>query len=76
MTFKGCKYLDFNQEDYSCELVGISNHLGWERFDIDGRLQLCQMCKLRGRLNHPEACIGKKNAMCPDYDEVDVKVNY
>lgn len=70
IKFKGCKHLDFNQENYTCELVGISNHVGWERRDPEGNIQLCQFCKLRGRLNHPEGCIGKENAMCNDYEEV------
>lgn len=33
--------------------------------------KLCQFCKLRGRLNHPEGCIGKENAMCNDYEEIE-----
>lgn len=74
MNFKGCKYLDFNQEKYTCELVNISGHLGWERKTFDGDMQLCQMCKLRGRLNHPESCVGKGNAMCSDYDEIDFHI--
>lgn len=69
INFKGCKNLDFDQEKYTCELVGISNHLGWERRDVDGRIQLCQMCKLRGRLNSASACIGENKAMCNRYEE-------
>ena len=71
MKFKGCKHLDFSQDNYMCELVGISKHVGWERRDPEGKLQLCQFCKLRGRLNDPEACIGDGNAMCNDYEEIE-----
>ena len=69
MEFKACKFLSFDQNKFSCELTMISNHLGWERFDPDGNLQLCQMCTKRGRLNHPEACIGNKNKMCHEYED-------
>lgn len=69
MKFKGCKHLNFNQDEFSCELVQIGNHLGWERFDPTGELQLCQQCNLRGRLNHPQACIGEHNKMCSEYEE-------
>lgn len=69
MKFKACKYLSFDQEKFSCELVQIGTHLGWERIDVDGSVQLCQQCTKRGRLNHPESCIGNKNAMCNDYEE-------
>lgn len=75
MKFKGCKHLDFNQENYTCKLVGLSSHAGWERRDPEGYIQLCQFCKLRGRLNYPEACIGKDNAMCKDYEEVEFDVD-
>ena len=71
MEFKGCKNLDFDQEKYTCKLVVISNYEGWERRDVDSNIQLCQFCKLRGRLNNPESCIGKDNAICSDYNEID-----
>lgn len=63
----------FIQDNYSCELVSISDHLGWERLDPEGKVQLCQFCKLRGRLNSPEACIGKQNALCGDYEEAKMR---
>lgn len=69
MEFKACKHLSFDQEKFNCELTQVSNHLGWERIDPTGQLQLCQQCNLRGRLNHPEACIGEKNAVCSEYEE-------
>lgn len=72
MKFKACKNLDFNQDNYDCELVQISNHLGWERKDYDDNIQLCQMCKLRGRLNHPKSCVGKSNAICNSYEEIEI----
>lgn len=71
IKFKGCKFLDYDENKYICELVGISNHAGWERRDFEGRIQLCQMCQKRGRLNNPQACIGKENAMCNDYEEIE-----
>lgn len=69
--FKACKHLIFDQSRLTCELVGISNHLGWERRDPEGRLQLCQFCELRGRLNYPQACIGKNRALCHEYEEIE-----
>lgn len=69
MKFKACKYLSFDQEKFSCELTQISNHLGWERRDLVGNLQLCQQCTRRGRINDPQGCIGEDRAWCSDYDE-------
>jgi len=74
MKFKACKHLDFDQSKYSCELVGISNHVGWKRKDCDDRIQLCQMCSKRGRLNNPQACIGENNKVCNDYDEIEFNI--
>lgn len=68
-TFKACKHLSFNQEEFTCELVKVGSHLGWERFDPKGHLQLCQQCKLRGRLNSVDSCIGKEHAACHEYEE-------
>ena len=65
--FEACEKLEFDQSKYNAKLVRISRHLGWERIDPDGILQLCQFCSMIGRLNSPEACIGKERAICSDY---------
>lgn len=81
IKFKGCKELDFDREKYNAEvvIVGLStqrtNHACWERRDPRGQMQLCQFCKLRGRLNSSVACIGKENAVCHEYEEVTIVVD-
>lgn len=72
--FKACKHLSFDEEKFSCELVQISNHLGWERVDPMGEFHLCQQCTRRGRINDPQGCIGQNNAWCNDYDETIFKL--
>lgn len=74
MKFTACKHLNFNEEDFSIELVKVANHLGWERRDPVGDLQLCQQCNLRGRINHPQGCIGKERAMCSDYEDKEFSI--
>ena len=79
IKFKACKYLDFDQSKYSAKLVQICNHIGWERRDPDGNIQLCQFCSKRGRLNNPEQCIKEVNKACSDYESEDFsfgKVSY
>lgn len=69
MTFTACKHLSFDKEKFSIQLVQISDHLGWERFNPEGELQLCQQCTLRGRINDPQGCIGKDRAKCSEYED-------
>lgn len=69
MKFTACKYLSFEQEKFSSDLVQIANHLGWERRDPEGVLHLCQQCTLRGRINNPQGCIGKERAQCSEYED-------
>lgn len=73
MKFNACKNLDFNKDNYICNLSSLFNNNQvkpvWERKDLDGVLQLCQFCKLRGRLNHPEACLDITKKMCFDYED-------
>lgn len=73
MEFKACKYLSFDEKMFSGNLVQIASHLGWERIDPDGKLQLCQQCTKRGRINQAQACIGESRAACSDYEEVTVE---
>jgi len=68
IKFKACKYLDFDQRKCFAKLVRISDHVGWERIDSDGKPQLCQLCSKRGRLNNPEDCIKEENRACSDYE--------
>lgn len=72
MEFKACKFLSFDHDKYSCELVRIGNHLGWERRNPDGQIELCEQCTKCGRINDPCGCIGKKNAWCSDYVETEI----
>lgn len=69
-----CKHLDYEKENYpSCTLEQLSyrgtTQLVWDRRKPDGDFQLCQFCKLRGRLNNAEACLCKQDAMCSEYEE-------
>lgn len=77
MKFRGCKYLDFDDNYVGCKKVNINGeHICWERdAEIYGyENTLVQFCKRRGRLNYPYACIGQSNAMCSDYEETEFNV--
>jgi len=68
----GCIHLDYDEEKYqSCSLEYRSDGVKfWLRPVSDEDLPThVQFCKLRGRLNHWEACISKEKAMCSDYKE-------
>lgn len=73
IKFNACEHLDFDEKKYSISLAVISSggmaKLVWERKSIDNELQLCQFCKLIGRLSSPEACLSEKYKMCNDYKE-------
>jgi hypothetical protein len=72
IRFTACENLDFDRTRYTAKLALISSggvtKLVWERKDPDGNLQLCQFCKLRGRLNGPEQCLENKQ-VCGDYKD-------
>jgi len=71
IEFEGCEQLNFS-DDYkkSCRLQQLgSGHLFWMRNKIWGDPRMVQFCKLRGRLNHPESCLKKENAVCSEYKE-------
>jgi len=80
IKFNGCKHLDFS-DNYVAKKQLIALHqtkVFWMRENIDPELPtMVQFCKLRGRLNHPEACLSRGKAMCDDYyeDELVVEIN-
>lgn len=73
ITFKGCKQLDFEPHYVQCELVGIGNHVCWERLNLpyEDAPKLVQFCKLRGRINNPYSCVCG-NGECMNYDEIEI----
>jgi len=81
IIFNGCINLDFS-ENYrpTCKrqlLAGKEKpSMFWMRPDIGiGAPQMVQFCKLRGRLNSPDACICEEKKMCSDYEEIEHVVN-
>jgi hypothetical protein len=77
--FTACKNLEFDQSKYSVQLAlinsGGTTKGVWERRDPDGKLQLCQFCKLNGRHNGPECCLESLNAECGDYEDYEHTIN-
>ncbi len=71
-SFKACKHLDFS-DSYFAKKAGIvfdgTSKLCWERKDPEGKLQLCQFCKKRGRLNGPTCCLSEAHKQCSEYEE-------
>lgn len=71
IEFTGCDQLDFS-DSYDAQKVSLAGRkVCWERKVLTPDTpKLVQFCKLRGRLNHPEACLSLATAVCPDYKEV------
>jgi hypothetical protein len=73
LRFTACKNLDFDKNHYTATLARINTggttKLVWERRDCDGKLQLCQFCKLNGRHNDPTACLDYNSRECSEYDD-------
>ena len=72
-----CKFLDYDENKYSkdCKISGLgSDKFVWERQDYEGKLQLCQFCSKRGRLNNPESCVSSFNACCDLYEEAEIEI--
>ena len=77
METRACKYLDYDENKYTsdCNISGLGvDKFVWERKDFEGKLQLCQFCSKRGRLNSPTACTSERHAQCGDYEEAEIKV--
>lgn len=73
ISFKACEYLDFS-DTYSAEKhlisVGGCPKAFWMR-NVEADLpSMVQFCKLRGRLNEPQACLDAGHAYCDKYNEV------
>jgi len=70
IKFTGCKHLDF-APNYTAKRQMMGNGcLFWMRKVEPSLPAMVQFCKLRGRLNYPEACVcSQKNAQCNDYEE-------
>ena len=69
--FTACKHLDFGNS-YNAKKNRISSNgktkVCWSRLVIDFTFpSLVQFCKLRGRLNDPEACLCEKDKRCGEY---------
>jgi len=77
MKFIACKHLEFDKEKYNtCELTAIMNWVCWERIaPYDGAVTLVQFCAKRGRINFPEACVKKHDAVCSLYEGVEHEVH-
>ena len=72
-----CKHLDYDENKYAkeCNISGLgADKFVWERRDFEGKLQLCQFCDLRGRLNGPTSCTSKRHAQCNSYEEAEIEV--
>ena len=67
--FTGCEHLDFDKEYVGCKRQMMGNgKLFWMRPDYGmDNPRMVQFCKKRGRLNSPESCLCKENAVCSDY---------
>jgi len=79
IRFRGCKHLDYGDNFTNCTKENFSGILvAWMRHDIRNleAPKVVQFCKLRGRLNQLAACIGKCNAQCALYDEVEHAIEY
>lgn len=70
MKVTGCKHLSWDQDQYTANLAYISGGVVWERRDPEGRLQLCQFCTLRGRINNPQGCLTAANAQCSNFESI------
>jgi len=69
--FTGCKHLDFS-DNYTAKKnlinLGGETKVCWDRHVMDeADPRLVQFCKLRGRLNNPEACHCEAEKMCNEY---------
>jgi len=76
VEFKGCKHLDFS-DSYSAkkQLLGTGS-VFWLRNVPSDLPSMVQFCKMRGRLNSPDACIGECKAQCSDYEEIEHNVAF
>ncbi len=72
-----CKHLNYDENKYTkdCSISGLGlDKFAWERTDFEGRMQLCQFCSKRGRLNGHESCTSKRHAQCSDFEEGEIEV--
>ena len=74
INFKACKHLDYSDAYTAKKKLMSSNYVFWLRNVPEDMPRMVQFCKLRGRLNHHEACIGSCNAQCGEYSETEHSV--
>ena len=69
IEFTACEHLDYEPKYAGCKRQMLSGEkLFWMRPDYGGGGPLMvQFCKKMGRLNSPESCLNKENAVCSDY---------
>lgn len=75
IKFNACEQLDFS-DNYVAKkeliLIGNTTKVCWDRPVIDDSYpRLVQFCKLRGRLNNPEACLCEEKKQCSDYINIE-----
>jgi len=80
LTFTGCEHLDFSDnftaKKEPIEIMGKTK-IYWKRQVIDETdPSKVQFCKLRGRLNVPDACLFKMTKECSEYNEIEHKVKF
>ena len=78
INFKACKHLDYSDNYSGCtkEIMG-EGYVFWFRREVPEEYpQFVQFCKLRGRLNNPECCIGCESKQCSDYEEVEHSIEF
>lgn len=75
VKFTACEHLDFEPKYAGCKRqmlgqISGDGKLFWMRpnYGMDNPTMV-QFCKKRGRLNNPESCLKKENAVCSDYKE-------
>jgi hypothetical protein len=72
----GCKNLTYDETQYanSCSVSGLSDeHAVWERHGPNG-FQLCQYCKLRGRINGADSCTTENKKQCNEFESYEHEV--
>lgn len=73
LKFTACTHLDFDDNYGNCkkELVNVGEtKVFWMREVSDIAMpSMVQFCKLRGRLNNPDACVCEENKRCSKYED-------
>ena len=68
--FKACEHLQFEEEFIGCQKQMLADGKAFWLRDVEPDLpRMVQFCALRGRLNHPMACLRERDAVCHLYRE-------